>query len=469
MGGHDGPGPGTAADEPVYQIWRSVTGGELRTPAARQEFAARATALHLAQVDGPELTAAARRVFGVFAMLLLTDWREEIDEPGLAGLRAVSGEWAADAESAALTLRAEIAALAESALSARDQQRPVLRRRLGLDGGPRLTLAALGAEYGVSRERIRQLQVRQLQALARRARRCRRGTALREVLCGLADRGGQSPGAVIDEIAGLVFPETAPELRLATLAMLAGYPRSARAKLAAQAALAREQQRAARREQAGLARATQRLLRLLTAAQWPPQPAFWQGDGRGGYQRTREVGDRENCGQFRSAKLGRAVAYESGLEHRFLQLCEASPDVIWYQEQPLVIPYIFAGAWRDYHPDVLVQLADGRRLLAELKHLFEMAIALTQAKHAAAWRWCTAHGTGLLITDLRDTHIELMQRAIAPQAVAVFAARLAQSPLPWPEVHALQLSTGMSARDLTACCLRHGWVIDTTPWRLRRR
>jgi hypothetical protein len=367
-------------------------------------------------VDGPELTAAARRVFGVFAMLLLTDWREEVDEPGLAGLRAVSGEWAVDAESAALTLRAEIAALAESALSARDQQRPVLRRRLGLPGGPRLTLAALGAEYGVSRERIRQLQLRQLQALGRRARRCRRGTALREVLCGLADRGGQSPGAVIDEIAGLVFPETAPELRLAAVAMLAGYPRSARAKLAAQAARAREQQRAARREQAGLARAAQRLRRLLAAAQWPPQPALWLGDGRGEYQRTREVSDRENCGQFRSAKLGRAVAYESGLEHRFLQLCEASPDVIWYQEQPLVIPYIFDGSWRDYHPDVLVQLADGRRLLAELKHLFEMAIALTQAKHAAAWRWCTAHGTGLLITDLRDTHIELMQRAIAPQA-----------------------------------------------------
>jgi hypothetical protein len=116
----------------------------------------------------------------------------------------------------------------------------------------------------------------------------------------------------------------------------------------------------------------------------------------------------------------------------------------------------------------LVQLADGRRLLAELKHLFEMATALTQAKHAAAWRWCTAHGAGLLITDLHLTP-QLRQRAIPPETVAVFAARLAQSPLPWPEVHALQLSTGMSAHDLTACCLRHGWVIDTAPWRLRRR
>jgi hypothetical protein len=473
MGGHgDDPGPGTVASDGVYQVWRSVTGGEL-SAAARQEFASRAAELRLAEVDGPELTAAARRVFGVFAMLLLTDWREEVDEPGLAGLRAVSGEWATDAESAALTLRAEIAALAESALSARDQQRPVLRRRLGLDGGPRLTLAALGAEYGVSRERIRQLQLRQLQALGRRTGRSRRGSrrgaVLREVLRGLADRGGQSPGAALDDIAGLVFPEAGRDLRLHTLAVLARYPAQVRAQLAAQVAQARDQRRAARREQAEQARAGKRLQRLLAAAQWPPQPAAWHADGRGDYQRTREVGDRENSGQFLSTKLRRVVAYESGLEHRFLQLCENSPDVTWYQEQPLVIPYTCAGTRRDYHPDVLVQLADGRRLLAEMKHLFEMATTLSQAKHAAAWHWCTAHGAGLLITDLSVTQTQLMQRTIPPQTVAVFDARLARSPLPWPEVHALQLSTGMSARDLTACCLRYGWTIDTTPWRLRRR
>jgi hypothetical protein len=90
MGGHDrGPGPGTVAGDGIYQVWRLVTGRELRTPSARQEFASRAAALHLAEVDEPELAAAARRVFGVSGMLLLADWREEIDEPVLAGLRAV--------------------------------------------------------------------------------------------------------------------------------------------------------------------------------------------------------------------------------------------------------------------------------------------------------------------------------------------------------------------------------------------
>lgn len=461
-------GPDMAASSAVYQIWQSVTGRELPA-AALQEFASGAAALHLAEVDRPELTVAARRVFGASGMLLLADWREEIDEPGLACLRSVIGEWEGNTESAALTLRNEIAHLVESAITARDRPRPVLRRRLGLDGDERITLGTLGAEYGLSRERIRQLQVRQLQQLARRTGRCRRGAVLREVIRGLAERGGGSPGAALDDIAGLVFPEAGPNVRLDTVAVLAGYPARLRGQLAAEAAQARGQRAAARREQAALARAGQTFRRLLAAVRWPPEPSAWHGDSRGEYQRTREVRDWEHSGQFPSAKLGRAVAYESGLEHRFLQLCECSPDVTWYQEQPLVIPYTFAGTRRAYHPDVLVQLADGRRLLAEMKHLFEMATALSQAKQAAAWYWSSVHGAGLLITDLRVTHTQLMQRTVPSQAVAVFSARLAESPMQWPEVHALQLSTGMSARDLTACCLRYGWIIDTTPWRLRRR
>jgi hypothetical protein len=264
MGGHgDGPWPATVAGDAVYQVWRSVAGREL-SPAVGKEFAAQAAALSLAEVDGPELTAAGRRAFSVSGKLLLADWREEIDEPGLAGLRAVSGEWEGDTESAALTLRTEIAHLLESAISARDQRRPVLRRRLGLDGELGLTLAALGAAYGVSWERIRQLQVRQLQQLAVRTGRSRRGAVLREVIRGLVDRGGQSRGAALDEIAGLVFPEAGRDLRLHTLAVLARYPAQVQAQLAAQAAQARDQRRAAHREQAALARAGKRL------AQRPP-------------------------------------------------------------------------------------------------------------------------------------------------------------------------------------------------------
>jgi hypothetical protein len=109
MHGHGGDlAPDLVADDAVYEIWRSVTGRELHSDA-RQKFAAQVAALHLAEVDRPELVAAAQRVFTVFGVLLLTDWREEVDEPGLAGLRAVSGEWEGNTDSAVLTLQAEIA------------------------------------------------------------------------------------------------------------------------------------------------------------------------------------------------------------------------------------------------------------------------------------------------------------------------------------------------------------------------
>ena len=41
---------------------------------------------------------------------------------------------------------------------------------------------------------------------------------------GLADRGGDSRGAALNEIAGLVFPEAGPDVRPHTVAALTGYP-----------------------------------------------------------------------------------------------------------------------------------------------------------------------------------------------------------------------------------------------------
>jgi sigma-70-like protein len=290
------------ASDAVYQIWRSVTGRELPS-AAQQEFASRAAALSLAEVDRTELTAAARRVFSVSGKLLLADWRDEIDEPGLAGLLTVSGEWEGNTESAALTLRTEIAHLVESAITARDQRRPVLRRRLGLDGDQRLTLGELGAEYGLSRERIRQLQVRQLRQLARRAGRCRRSAVLREVIRGLADRGGESPGAALDEIAALVFPEAGTDLRLHTVAVLAGYPARLRDQLAAEAAQAREQRTAARREQAALARAAKP---LTAAAGRCPMAAAARGLARCRPRRVPAHPGGARLGELRPVPLGQA-------------------------------------------------------------------------------------------------------------------------------------------------------------------
>ncbi|MCH7855009.1 MAG: RNA polymerase sigma factor RpoS [Proteobacteria bacterium] len=71
-----------------------------------------------------------------------------------------------DAEPAQCAQQASVNALVDHwVLALGDKQRAVLERRFGLHGHRRLTLAEIGAELGVSRERVRQIQMAALDRL----------------------------------------------------------------------------------------------------------------------------------------------------------------------------------------------------------------------------------------------------------------------------------------------------------------
>lgn len=71
-----------------------------------------------------------------------------------------------DAEPAQCAQKATVNALVDHwVLALGHKQRAVLERRFGLHGHPRLTLAEVGAELGVSRERVRQIQMAALDRL----------------------------------------------------------------------------------------------------------------------------------------------------------------------------------------------------------------------------------------------------------------------------------------------------------------
>ena len=73
---------------------------------------------------------------------------------------------APDAESCAI--RTEIGITVTEALEhLNDVERLVMRRRFGLDGGPRATLREIGEDLGVTRERIRQIETRARETLRR--------------------------------------------------------------------------------------------------------------------------------------------------------------------------------------------------------------------------------------------------------------------------------------------------------------
>ncbi|MBV8597279.1 MAG: sigma-70 family RNA polymerase sigma factor [Actinobacteria bacterium] len=72
---------------------------------------------------------------------------------------------AADSPDAVSTEHARSADLAEALAALDPRMRRVVERRYGLDGDAPQTLEELGADLGVTRERVRQLEMRALRAL----------------------------------------------------------------------------------------------------------------------------------------------------------------------------------------------------------------------------------------------------------------------------------------------------------------
>jgi RNA polymerase primary sigma factor len=65
----------------------------------------------------------------------------------------------------ATAMTARSAELARALLTLDDRMRQVVERRFGLDGEPPQTLEELGAELGITRERVRQIETRALRHL----------------------------------------------------------------------------------------------------------------------------------------------------------------------------------------------------------------------------------------------------------------------------------------------------------------
>jgi RNA polymerase nonessential primary-like sigma factor len=77
--------------------------------------------------------------------------------------------------------------IAAAALDLPPQWRTIIVRRFGLDGGPPMTLAAVGETLGLSRERVRQIEVKAIERLRARL----------EAAWGRTGTGERSPRATI--------------------------------------------------------------------------------------------------------------------------------------------------------------------------------------------------------------------------------------------------------------------------------
>lgn len=137
--------------------------------------------------------------------------------------------------------------------------------------------------------------------------------------------------------------------------------------------------------------------RMLAHVIWPAGSVRFSGLDRFSVRRPLPAWTAPKVGVFQSPKLGRLAQFESELELVILRQLDSDPRVVEYAEQPVTIPYVIDGEAREYTPDVIVRLDDGRAFIIEAKPEVGLGDFTNWMKWASLARWCEEAGIGFWI------------------------------------------------------------------------
>ncbi|MEH3145230.1 MAG: hypothetical protein PGN34_07740 [Methylobacterium frigidaeris] len=301
------------------------------------------------------------------------------------------------------------------------QDRHIAIRLLGLSGdGERVTLARLGRELGRSRERMRQRRNRAYRSIELTLpRRIASAVRLRRVLADLSkDADWSQPAEAARAVVTLVNDNVAAARQLTVMLLIGAGAAGGRPQLRRWAEDA-----------------------VLTACRDPDLLGPWRLDRwadaadktilHGAFarfdappedmleaKRSPLDGSGDHALDFRSEKLGRIVECESAMEFAVYTWLERSPEVRWYQEQPVAIPYRAGSQRRLYYPDAAVWDRDGRVTVIEVKPVFHMFRRRTLEKALAATAALRPRGIGYLLVDSRGRTLADLARHPYDAAIA---------------------------------------------------
>jgi hypothetical protein len=455
--------------EEVLATWQGLVGWTLSPPRA-EEFLARPEISTLGRHQAGRLRTAGAELHRRSGQLLLAQWARECAWDGGG---TVTLDWArlAVSDADAVTVARDLVAVAVAGLP-RERDRTVLAQRLGLDGDAALPLRDIGAGLHLSGERVRQVQDRAVGQLCRRHTPPSPGNYAGQVIAGVISEAaddGAEPAAALLTLAVAVCPGMPTGFAVQLLARLAGHNQHASRHLTAEVmtllAVRRAQLARVPRQARSAELAAERVGRMLQHAEWPggrdPAPP------RSAVRPQRATGGDE-AGTWQSAKLGRAVAYESVAELALVRMIDQAPQVLWFCEQPAAIGYAFGGRHRTYYPDLLLATDDGACVLVEVKVLAEMPLAVNQAKAAAARAFCGRHGWGYLLTDASGRTLRDLARLAVPELAGQEFTRAlrAAGTLGWRDVKAQRDRHGLTATQVSALALQRGWDVRLDPYRV---
>lgn len=355
--------------------------------------------------------------------------------------------------------------IAHAERQARDAE--ILGYRLGIGGERPQTLAMIGARFDLSRDRIRQLHTKTVGQVLRHAQLNGMGAVpvfARRYPVGSRDQ--QLVRALLVETFATDTDIAANELSYLKL-RLAGHPAEDAKRVAGfvtQRIMAWRKK--TNRRLAKLHAeppATSALNAALTQVEWGKgAPAALPAES------ARVVdADDDGRGRFYLDKVGRDVAFDSGLEARLLRILTASDLVDTFQEQPSAVTYQLYGADRVAYPSVGVRLTDGRVVLIDVQPLGHIAFQTNRARAAAAREYAHAKGWGWLVwTGSRLGIADLTAREVDTRAEQRLGELLDRGPVSWPALRQVREETGLELLDFVALALRHEWRWERGPFQL---
>jgi hypothetical protein len=176
---------------------------------------------------------------------------------------------------------------------------------------------------------------------------------------------------------------------------------------------------------------------------------------------------------FWSEKHRRRIVCESGAELRVFSWLERSPEVRWYQEQPLAVPYACEGRSGRYYPDAAVLDGSGRLVVVEVKSLFTMYLQETVVKATAALKFLGPRGIGYLLVEPGGRTLADIARASYDRQVAeTVESFFVHGPVPFRLVrNLLVMRHGRFERAaFAAMVVNRDWAVISGPrvriWRL---
>ncbi|MUK89303.1 hypothetical protein GMD78_13070 [Ornithinibacillus sp. L9] len=349
-----------------------------------------------------------------------------------------------------------------------DRSYEIVSTRLGITDGQPLTLEEIGDRFGVTRERIRQIESKSFQELSKLFKK-ESTIALKNLRSLLSIWITPNQEANPINIASLLLRMNKPHyLNLFVSLFYSSSEYKQKTKEV------RSVFRQALIEQNNLNKSneTQKQIfdRLFNDVAWPETISKIDPDEFKLIEPKRLVNRDNNAitGQFFSNKNERTIEYESNIEYKFCMYLESLKDVKGYVQQPVKISYKINEFHRFYYPDFLVLFEDGRCVLVEIKARSQMMLYHNIIKYIALQRYCINKGFGYLIGENYSSINRLIYYNIDNAKLEAIKSKVYRNRINWSQFRTIREELSLTVTETNALILHSDLKLLTVPYSISK-